>query len=579
METRANYVLVGAFTLAGFIGLLLFFVWFAQVELDRQYDYYDIDFSTVSGLTNASDVRFAGLPVGQVVDVSLSPDDNGLVRVRIEVAAETPIRGTSIATIESLGVTGVSFVSLSAGDPRDPLLAMPATGDIPMINSGRSVLQAISEDAPTIVEEVLSVSRQLGQLLGPENQARVSTVLANLERSTGDLEQALADFSSVADTIATSSDELVAFTAKLDEISAATASVLETADTTLVSITEIARRAEGTLDKGDAMLESGQTALASADLFITRDLNRVVENLAATSENVRRQIDSLAADTSATMEEFRKAGALAGDFILKADKTLETTDITLADMSVAAVAVEEAATEFDLLVSESGAALVSEARSFIADAGRVVEAAAKVAETDLPAIIEDIRGATETAARVIEEVGTDLSAAAGRADAISANVATTLDSVSRTFTNANDTLNRLNTALETGDSALAAADRVLTSADLLVNEDLGPLTNELRAALSRLDTAIVLVTEDLPVITSELRKTAETANAAFNEVGQTATSLGPPLRSFANEGLPQYSRLALETRELVGNLDRLVRRIERDPARYFLGRDEPAFRR
>ncbi|MEM6579475.1 MAG: MCE family protein, partial [Pseudomonadota bacterium] len=61
-------------------------------------------------------------------------------------------------------------------------------------------------------------------------------------------------------------------------------------------------------------------------------------------------------------------------------------------------------------------------------------------------------------------------------------------------------------------------------------------------------------------------------------VENTAESLGPSLQDFASNGLPQYARLARETRELVANLRQLVRQIERDPARYLLGRSAPEFR-
>jgi len=67
METRANFVLIGAFTLFGILGSLGFFLWLAKVEVDRQYAYYDILFENVSGLGEAGDVRYNGLPVGQTV--------------------------------------------------------------------------------------------------------------------------------------------------------------------------------------------------------------------------------------------------------------------------------------------------------------------------------------------------------------------------------------------------------------------------------------------------------------------------------------------------------------------------------
>jgi phospholipid/cholesterol/gamma-HCH transport system substrate-binding protein len=208
METRANYLLIGAFTLAGFIGLLLFFLWFGRIQLDRQYAYYDVIFPTVEGLSNASEVRFSGLPVGQVVDVALDPDGSGQIRVRVEVAAGTPVRTSSVATIESLGVTGVAYVGISSGDAADPLLAVASDDPIPDIPSGRSVLQTISEDAPQILNEILIVSQSVAELLGPVNQDRVSQILANLEASSGDLQQALADFSSVTESVAAATGEI-----------------------------------------------------------------------------------------------------------------------------------------------------------------------------------------------------------------------------------------------------------------------------------------------------------------------------------------------------------------------------------
>ena len=136
METRANYILIGAFALSGILGLLGFLLWFAQVELDRQFAYYDISFPSVAGLSSASDVRFSGLPVGQVVDVRLSPEGDGTVRVRIEVGADTPVRTDSVATIESQGVTGVSFVGISAGTPELERLVRDPTAQFPRSRPG-----------------------------------------------------------------------------------------------------------------------------------------------------------------------------------------------------------------------------------------------------------------------------------------------------------------------------------------------------------------------------------------------------------------------------------------------------------
>ncbi len=579
METRANYVLIGAFTLLGFLGLLGFFLWFARVELDRQFAYYDIEFPTVSGLSNASEVRFSGLPVGQVVFVGLSPDGNGQVQVRIEVAADTPVRTGTVATIESQGVTGVSYVGLSAGDPAEPLLRDTTSDPYPKIQSGRSMLQVLSQDAPEIIEEVLSVARQVGDLLGDENQGRISNILVNLERSSGDLGQALDDFSSVTGTVATASEEIAAFTSKLEAISAAAVTALDTANTTLNQVTSLAARAERTLDAGDAALVSGERALTSADLFIREQLPGVVADLGQTTEAIRRELDRIASDANVLMTEFRATGALASDRLTEAEATIAAADTMLAEMTDAMASVDKVALQLDQFIAGDGTALVADARALMSNANRVVASATVVAENDLPAIVADIRSATATAARVVEEVGADLSAAAGRVDTISDNASVALAAVTDTFTRANTTLEQLNAALDTGDKALAAADRAFTSADRVLNDDVAEITAGLRKTLGQLDEAMARVSADLPVITDQLRQTAESANSAFGQIEATVSEVTPPLRTFADDGLPQYTRLARETRTLIDNLDKLVKQIERDPARYFLGGDAPEFRR
>ena len=237
METRARYILIGAFTLAGVLGLLGFLLWFARVELDRQFAYYDISFSSVSGLSSASDVRFSGLPVGQVVDVSLSPEGDGTIHVRIEVGADTPVRTDSIATIEAQGVTGVSFVGISAGSPEAELMGRPPDGSIPAIDAGRSVLQTLSEDAPELLEESLGIVRELNAVLSGENRGRVERILVNVEGASGNFAQSLEDFSEVAGSVSEFAVQIDSFNTTLADLTGAMTGVLGSADEALVSIT------------------------------------------------------------------------------------------------------------------------------------------------------------------------------------------------------------------------------------------------------------------------------------------------------------------------------------------------------
>jgi phospholipid/cholesterol/gamma-HCH transport system substrate-binding protein len=67
METRANYVLVGLFTLAAIAGAFGFVYWLVRFGDQARQDEMFIVFSgPVTGLATGSGVLFNGIKVGQV---------------------------------------------------------------------------------------------------------------------------------------------------------------------------------------------------------------------------------------------------------------------------------------------------------------------------------------------------------------------------------------------------------------------------------------------------------------------------------------------------------------------------------
>ena len=577
METRANYVLIGAFALAGFLGLLGFLLWFAQVQIDQQFDYYDVRFTSVAGLSRASDVRFAGLPVGQVVAVELAPEQDGTVKARLEVKGGTPVRTDSVATIESMGVTGVSYVGITAGDPDSPLLR--DEGGIPEIEAGKSVLQSLTEGAPKIVDEAVQVMENLSELFDDANQQKVQSILDNLEQSSGELSAALGEFSGVSRTIATASEDIAAFAERLDPVVTGVETTLGNVDTTLAAFSSLSGRIETSLDEADAALASGRNALDAAERFMTGDLPVITQDLTETTLFVRDQAETLVEDARGMIGDFSETGRTATARLNEAKATLDGTQGAIDRLTETLDTIDAAMASLDGLVTGEGTALVSEARAMIASAGGAVTAVADMAETDLPAIIDDIRAATDTVTRVVAEVGTDLTNATGRVDGLADEAVRAMEQVTETFANANTTLAAIDTALVTGERSLEAAERAFDSADRVLNDDLGVITADLRGVMERLDGTIATVSDDIPEITGDLRSAADTVNSAFAEIGRLVSESGPPLREFTSSGLPQYTRLAQETRSLIANLEGLARQIERDPARFFLNRQTPEFQR
>ena len=181
METRANYVLIGAFTLVVSIALLLFGLWAAKYSSERSWQRYMIVFDeAVTGLSVGSPVQYNGISVGSIEKLSLDPQDPRRVVAIIRADASTPIKTDTRAKMAITSLTGPAIIQLSGGTPGAPMLTSVDQREPPVIQTSPSALQNITDTANRIVE-------RLDQVLSDENVARVGTTLENIEKISGSL--------------------------------------------------------------------------------------------------------------------------------------------------------------------------------------------------------------------------------------------------------------------------------------------------------------------------------------------------------------------------------------------------------
>ena len=219
METRASYVLIGAFTVLSILAGLAFLIWLAKVQLDRNYAYYDVLFDTVAGLALASPVQFNGVDVGKVTAIDLDRDDPGRVRVRIELISATPVRQGTEATLESKGVTGVSIVSLAGGQPDAERLRIVEPNDVPMIPSKPSAVQDLLQGAPDLLAEAIALLKDIKEFTTEDNRTAISNILNNVDSATANLNTAINDFSAMSGDVGTAVDQIKDFTTRLETLS------------------------------------------------------------------------------------------------------------------------------------------------------------------------------------------------------------------------------------------------------------------------------------------------------------------------------------------------------------------------
>lgn len=118
MESKANYTVVGLTVLILFAGLLSATLWLS-VGFDRKrYDIYTVYLpEPVSGLSDDSPVKFNGVKVGLVHKIELNQVDPQQVKVQLLIEEATPITTSTQATLITQGITGNTYLGLSASSP------------------------------------------------------------------------------------------------------------------------------------------------------------------------------------------------------------------------------------------------------------------------------------------------------------------------------------------------------------------------------------------------------------------------------------------------------------------------------
>lgn len=182
METRANYALIGLFTLAVIAAGFGFVYWFSGGDRGQTRQSIRVVFSgSVSGLSQGSSVSFNGLRVGEVTQISLLPEDPRRVVAVVQVDASTPIRSDTRARLEYQGLTGVANIGLSGGEPGAPPLVAGPGQPMPTIFADRSDFQDLIETARNIARRADDVLERVGRVI-TDNEGSINRTVQNVER-------------------------------------------------------------------------------------------------------------------------------------------------------------------------------------------------------------------------------------------------------------------------------------------------------------------------------------------------------------------------------------------------------------
>ncbi|RXH31746.1 ABC transporter [Bradyrhizobium nanningense] len=177
METRANYVLIGSFTLAVIAAAIGFVLWFQSLHTTKQRSPLRVVFEgPAAGLRNGGSVNFNGIRVGEVVSVKLDNPRRVVALAMIENNA--PIRKDTLVGLEFQGLTGVAAISLKGGDE--------AAASPPLDQDGIPTLTADPNKLQDVTEAIRGTLQNINKIVA-DNQESVKNSLKNLETFTNSL--------------------------------------------------------------------------------------------------------------------------------------------------------------------------------------------------------------------------------------------------------------------------------------------------------------------------------------------------------------------------------------------------------
>jgi phospholipid/cholesterol/gamma-HCH transport system substrate-binding protein len=182
METRAPFVVVGAFVLAAIAAVFGFIYWLHNTGGLGPRATYHVQFDgSVPGLLVGAAVLFNGIRVGEVTDLGLAPDNPRRVNATISVTSTTPVRADTKVGLEFQGLTGVPVIALEGG------MQLANSGAVPTLIADPGAGQSMTEAARDALRRVDSVLA--------ENSEPLKNTIANLQvfseglaRNTGKLD-------------------------------------------------------------------------------------------------------------------------------------------------------------------------------------------------------------------------------------------------------------------------------------------------------------------------------------------------------------------------------------------------------
>lgn len=512
METRANYAIIGIFTIAVIMAGFGFVYWFSGSETGAKRTAYQVDFTTsVAGLSKGASVLFNGIRVGEVTNVYFDVNQPSKAFARIEVQPDTPVRDDTKAALDVQLLSGAAVISLSGGSA--PKLEKKADQELPTIVAERGGIGSLLETARNTADEATRLLVSLNGIV-EGNRGTITSTLGNLQTfsqalsdnapavnealsSVGDAAKRIGPLALKLETLADQTTALVRaveparvgqIVRNVEDVSKVIVDNRGRIATMITDAADLAYRLSAAAPKVDTVLTSFNAAAESVAPVANRlgvladearGLIRAVEptRVARIVENVDGVMTTVGENRERVAETLRNAASLTG----RLNESAPKLDGLIATFNAAGEAIAPAVTTIGTLA---------------ADARNVVKAIEPARVTRIVENVDGVLGENrERVARIV-----------GNVDGVMTTLGEGRERVAEVLRNAASLTGRLNESAPKLDGVLAAFNTAAESVAPVANR-LGAVADDARNLVRSIEPArVTRIVENVEGVLTENRE-------------------------------------------------------------------------
>ncbi len=533
METRANYALIGLFTLAVVAAAFGFVYWFSGGDRGQARQQVRIVFSgSVSGLSRGSMVLFNGLRVGEVTQISLLPEDPRRVVSIVELDRSTPIRTDTKARLEYQGLTGVAQIALVGGEPGAPVLVAGPGQPMPTIFAENSAFQDLIETARSVAGKADEVLTKVGNLV-TDNEVSINRTIRNAEtfsKALSDnapgIDRLLQQVGAAAERVGPLAEKLETLATRVDEVVQAVdknrvASIVENVDNFTQALGHNREAIDQAVKDAGALIKSLNASAPKLDAALT-DAGTLMKSLNASAPKLDAALDSV----GSLAKSFDTAKI--GRTVDNVDRFAQTLSDRSQDIDQTIVAARQLAQNLNATAPKLDTA--------IADAG---------------ALVKSLNASTPKLDAALDSVG---------------NLAKAFDpaKIGRTVDNVDRFAQTLSNRSQDVDQTIIEARQLSEK----LNKSADRVDGVLKAAQDFLGSA---AGEEGKSAFEEIREAARSIRVLADNLDKRTAEITTGITRFTGSGLRDYQTLAVEGRKTVNDIGRAVRSLERNPQQLIFG--------